>query len=140
EWLGEWATVGTAGDVQYLVFPRPGGIARLYLGVAIADKARFSGPDKADRFLDAFRVDALPLGEAIAKSTPAGPCGAHPGTHAWMERPVSEGAVLVGDAAGWTDQLIGQGLSIALRDARTVANALLGSDAWSEEIFEPYVE
>src|SRR4029453_9283423 len=34
------------------------------------------------------------------------------------------GAVLVGDAAGHSNPIIGQGLSIAMRDARTVRDAL----------------
>lgn len=141
DWPADQATLGTDGDVHYLVFPRPGGIARLYVGHAIAEKDRFTGPDRARRFLDAFRVDSLPLGDAIAGSTPAGPCAGHPGTDTWTDGPpVAEGVVLIGDAAGWSDPLIGQGLSVALRDARSVADALLGSDDWSADAFAPYAE
>ena len=140
EWPAEQATLGTCGDVHYLVFPRPGGIARLYLGYDIATKDRFTGTDRVRRFLDAFRVSSLPLGDVIAAATPAGPCAGHPGTDTWTERPVVAGAVLVGDAAGWSDPLIGQGLSIAMRDARAVADVLLGDSDWSEGAFESYTE
>jgi 2-polyprenyl-6-methoxyphenol hydroxylase-like FAD-dependent oxidoreductase len=34
----------------------------------------------------------------------------------------------MGDAAGWNDPIIGQGLSIALRDARILRDILLASD------------
>jgi 2-polyprenyl-6-methoxyphenol hydroxylase-like FAD-dependent oxidoreductase len=139
-WPAEQTTLGSCGDVHYLVFPRPGGVARLYLAYDVADKDRFTGPDRVRRFLDAFRVDSLPLGEAIAAATPAGPCAGHPGTDTWTDQPFREGAVLVGDAAGWSDPLIGQGLSVALRDARTVAGVLVESDDWSPAAFSAYGE
>jgi 2-polyprenyl-6-methoxyphenol hydroxylase-like FAD-dependent oxidoreductase len=122
-----------------LVFPRPGGIARLYLGHGMHQKDRFTGPDRARRFLDAFRVESLPLGGAIAEATPAGPCAGHPGNDSWTDGPVRDGVVLVGDAAGRSNQLIGQGLSIALRDARTVADVLLEGDDWAPARFDGYV-
>lgn len=56
-----------------------------------------------------------------------------------MGPPVAESAVLIGDAGGWSNQLIGQGLSITLRDARTVADVLLGFDDWSPDRFGGYV-
>lgn len=139
EWPEDQATIGTCGDVQYLVFPRPGGIVRLYLAYDIAAKDRFTGPDRVRSFLDAFRVDSLPLGDAIAAATPAGPCGGHPGNDSWTDRPMVEGAVLVGDAAGWSDPMIGQGLSVAMRDARTVADVLVGDD-WSMDAFDAYAQ
>jgi 2-polyprenyl-6-methoxyphenol hydroxylase-like FAD-dependent oxidoreductase len=46
--------------------------------------------------------------------------------------------VFVGDAAGWSDPIIGQGLSVAMRDARSVADVLTASDDWSPSAFEPY--
>jgi 2-polyprenyl-6-methoxyphenol hydroxylase-like FAD-dependent oxidoreductase len=139
DWPMDWVTLGTEGDVHYLVFPRPGGIARLYLGCSMEQKDRFTGPERARRFLDAFRVDSLPLGGAIADATPAGPCAGHPGNDSWTDGPVVPGAVLIGDAAGWSNQLIGQGLSIALRDARSVADILLAGEDWSPPPFDSYV-
>jgi 2-polyprenyl-6-methoxyphenol hydroxylase-like FAD-dependent oxidoreductase len=105
----------------------------------MAQKDRFTGPDRAQRFLDAYRVDSLPLGGAIADATPAGPCAGHPGNDSWTDGPVVPGAVLIGDAAGWSNPLIGQGLSIALRDARTVAEVLLADDDWAPARFDSYV-
>jgi 2-polyprenyl-6-methoxyphenol hydroxylase-like FAD-dependent oxidoreductase len=46
--------------------------------------------------------------------------------------------VLVGDAAGSNDPILGQGLSITLRDVRLVRDALLDTSDWSPAIFEPY--
>ncbi|MEO7555572.1 MAG: NAD(P)/FAD-dependent oxidoreductase [Acidimicrobiales bacterium] len=138
EWPSDQISVGTADDVHFLLFPRPDGVVRLYLAYDIAQKARFAGADRADRFLDAFRIDSLPLGHAIASATPAGPCAGHANNDSWTEHPYVDGAVLIGDAAGWSDPLIGQGLSVALRDARTVAECLVGRDDWSAEAFVAY--
>ena len=52
---------------------------------------------------------------------------------------MSDGVALIGDAAGWSDPIIGQGLSVAMRDARSVADVLLGGDDWTPDAFEPYV-
>ena len=46
--------------------------------------------------------------------------------------------MLIGDAAGSNDPIIGQGLSITLRDVRLVRDALLGESDWTPRIFEPY--
>ena len=58
-------------------------------------------------------------------ATPAGPCAAYPGDDTWTDAPFAEGVVLIGDAAGHNDPIIGQGLSIALRDARIVRDLIL---------------
>ena len=54
--------------------------------------------------------------------------------------PVVDGVVLVGDAAGHNDPIIGQGLSITFRDVRLVRDVLLGGPDWSPAAFTPYVE
>ncbi len=61
-------------------------------------------------------------------------------TDSWCDGIVDDGVVLVGDAAGWNDPIIGQGVSIAARDARMVSEVLLGDDGWSPEAFRGYVE
>jgi 2-polyprenyl-6-methoxyphenol hydroxylase-like FAD-dependent oxidoreductase len=55
----------------------------------------------------------------------AGPCKTYPGDDTWAPAPFADGVVLIGDAAGWNDPIIGQGLSIAMRDARMVRDLLL---------------
>jgi 2-polyprenyl-6-methoxyphenol hydroxylase-like FAD-dependent oxidoreductase len=56
----------------------------------------------------------------------------------WTERPYVHGAVLIGDAAGYSDPIIGQGLTLAVRDARLLGDALLGEPRWGPDVFEPY--
>jgi 2-polyprenyl-6-methoxyphenol hydroxylase-like FAD-dependent oxidoreductase len=90
--------------------------------------------------LDAFRLDCMPGSERLATAEPAGPCSYYIGTDSWTDRPLADGVVLVGDAAGWSDPLIGEGLSVAMRDARSVADVLLAGDDWSTAAFQPFVE
>jgi 2-polyprenyl-6-methoxyphenol hydroxylase-like FAD-dependent oxidoreductase len=136
-WSDDVEVLGTEGDVHFLVFPRPDGFVRLYL--ARDRQADVGGADRADRFLEAFRLECFPGGQSLAEAEVMGPCAYYPGTDSWMDRPFVDGVVLLGDAAGWSDPIIGQGLSVALRDARQVVDVLLGDD-WSQEAFTPYAD
>jgi len=82
----------------------------------------------------------VPHGKALSRARPIGPCHGYPNADTWIDTPVTRGVVLIGDAAGHNDPSIGQGLSICLRDARLVAEVLLGNDDWSTAAFAPYVE
>jgi 2-polyprenyl-6-methoxyphenol hydroxylase-like FAD-dependent oxidoreductase len=64
----------------------------------------------------------------VTLATPAGPCATYPGDDTWTATPFTEGVVLIGDAAGYNDPIVGQGLSIALRDARTVRDLVLDGE------------
>jgi 2-polyprenyl-6-methoxyphenol hydroxylase-like FAD-dependent oxidoreductase len=48
--------------------------------------------------------------------------------------------VLVGDAAGWNDPIIGLGLSITYRDVRIVSELLLADEDWAGLDFASYGE
>ena len=67
-----------------------------------------------------------------------GPARGYRSVDTWCERPYADGVVLIGDAAGHNDPLIGQGLSIASADIRAVTEALLSTDDWSPGLFEAY--
>ena len=136
-WPHEVEVLGTEGDVHFLVFPRPKGEVRLYLARDVG--ADVGGAGRAERFLEAFHLECWPAAESLARAEPLGPCAAYQGTDSWTDRPFAEGVVLVGDAAGWSDPIIGQGLGIALRDVRLVLEALAGDD-WTVDAFEPYAD
>ncbi len=140
EWGGGFDAIGTAGDIFYLVFPRPNGLARLYLMWDIARRDRFAGANRETDFLDVFRMDCLPGGAELAAAKPAGPCATYPMNDTWSDAPFTHGVVLIGDAAGWNDPIIGQGLSIAMRDVRIVADILRAGSDWSPSAFAPYAE
>ncbi|WP_181782727.1 NAD(P)/FAD-dependent oxidoreductase [Pseudonocardia pini] len=135
DWPADRAALGTEGDLYYLMFPRANGRARLYLLHDVRQRGRFAGPDRAEAFLRAYQLDCIPDSGRFGAATPAGPCAFYPMTDSWtVQDPVAPGVVLVGDAAGWNDPVIGQGLAIALRDARTVAELVLAGEG-----LEPYV-
>ena len=60
----------------------------------------------------------------------AGPVASFPGVDSWVEHPNKDGIALIGDAAQTSDQTWGQGLSITMRDARELRDALLATDDW----------
>ena len=134
-WPEQRLALGTEGRFHYIIAPRPGA-ARLYLFTA-PDVGRrlFQGSDKAEAFLAAYRFSSLPDADALAGADPAGPCAGFAMTDTWVDDPTAPGVVLIGDAAGWNNPIIGQGLAIAMRDARQVVDVVTsGSDD-----FGPYV-
>ena len=139
DWPIEDMTIGTEGDVTFYVFPAKEHM-RLYLCYSLENRRRFAGPDGTKNFLNAFRLKCLPhAGEHFANAKPAGPCQGYPNADTWIDEPIKPGVVLIGDAAGHNDPAIGQGISIAWRDVRLVAEALTSSPDWTPDIFATYV-
>ncbi len=132
-------TIGTEGDFNFLTFPQGDGKVRVYGGYPLDQKGRFVGPTGQRAFLDAFRMACCPANEALVAGEPAGPVLSYFNNDSWTDQPFAEGVVLVGDAAGWNDPIIGLGLSITYRDVRTVSDILKGED-WSVAAFAPYAE
>jgi menaquinone-9 beta-reductase len=125
------------GDLLLLMFHQRGGRARLYVCMGRSGQRRFAGPDAAAQFLAAWKPGCYPLSELVAAASPAGPCATYPGDDTWTDSPFADGIVLVGDAAGHNDPIVGQGLSIALRDARIVRDLILDG-ARRPADFAPY--
>jgi 2-polyprenyl-6-methoxyphenol hydroxylase-like FAD-dependent oxidoreductase len=140
DWPAGQVSIGTEGDVYHLLFPRAGGRARLYLMHDVAQRGRFAGPGREKAFLDAYQLACIPGSEMFGAAQPAGPCAFYPMTDSWTDELAVPGVVLVGDAAGWNDPIIGQGLSIALRDVRMVADILRSTPDRSPRVFAPYAE
>ncbi len=139
---GAPATMGyslTETDRRLISFPQAGARSRLYVCVSIDERTRFAGPQGVPRFLAAWDSPSLPFGAVIASGRQDGPCGTFPLNSAFVDTPVGEGLVLIGDAAGWVDPLIGQGLAMAMRDVRTVADVLLDGADWRPTAFAGYV-
>lgn len=137
-WPVTTTSIGTEGDLLYFVFPRAGGLARLYLLHDTAQKGRFAGPHRHEDFLSAFQFRCIPGSEMFAAARSISSCAFYPMNDSWTDRPYADGGVLIGDAAGWSDPIIGQGLSVALRDARVVWDILRSNTHWSAGIFEAY--
>jgi 2-polyprenyl-6-methoxyphenol hydroxylase-like FAD-dependent oxidoreductase len=139
-WPADQLSEGTEGDLHYYVLPRANGRARLYLLHDIEQKGRFAGPDRHERFLTAFGFRCIPGSEMFGAARPVRPCAFHPMNDGWTDRPYAPGVVLIGDAAGWNDPIIGQGLSLALHDVRTVSDILRTRPDWSPAAFAGYGE
>jgi len=125
------------GDLFMAGFHQEGGRARVYLCPGVSQAGRFTGAGNVERFLADCAFACLPFGTDLARGAVAGPLATYPGDDTWVDRPFGPGAVLVADAAGYSNPIVGQGLSIAMRDARTVRDVLRGSD-WSVAAFDDY--
>lgn len=135
----EFDAIVSDSDRFTLLFHQGNGRARAYICVGDSGRHAFSGAEGTARFLERWKDSVYPWGADIAKGTPAGPCSTYPGDDTWTAKPFADGVLLVGDAAGHNDPIIGQGLSIAMRDARTARDLVLGG-ARTAEAFVPYGE
>lgn len=133
-------SIGTEGEFGFLAFPQGGGKVRVYGGYPLEDRARFKGETGPQEFLDAFRFECAPANIAIANGTPAGPLYSYFNNDSWTDEPFANGAVLIGDAAGWNDPINGLGLSITYRDVRTVSDILKANSPGHTPDFSSYAE
>ena len=140
DWADDLQAIGTEGDFGFLAFPQGGGRVRVYGGYALGETGRFKGPDGARRFLDAFAMRSSPDNRYLVAGRPAGPLHSYVNADAWTDEPYGPGVVLIGDAAGWNDPIIGLGLSITYRDVRLVIEILKSTDLWTSESLAPYGE
>lgn len=124
----------------FLSFPQRDGFARLYQCFPVDERKRFAGPDRAEAFIQACALETLPGSRRWTDAQPAGPCATFPCSDTWVGTPVVEGIALIGDAAGYNNFLIGQGLSMALRDVAVLSGLLLGSENWSPGALSGYQE
>lgn len=139
-WRPDLQAIGTENEFGFLAFPQGQGRVRVYGGYPLDQAQRFKGGDGARRFLDAFAMQCSPNNQHLVSGRPAGPLFSYFNADSWTDRPYAEGVVLVGDAAGWNDPILGLGLSITYRDVRIVSDLLKASDDWNGAIFEEYGE
>jgi 2-polyprenyl-6-methoxyphenol hydroxylase-like FAD-dependent oxidoreductase len=117
--LGEiiiWAPQGDARVRTYIC----------YWGEA---RPRFQGAADVGRFIGSLAWTGT-AGEYFSRATQAGPLATFEGADHWVEHPYQNGVALLGDTAASNDPTWGQGLSLGLRGARTLRDALLRSEDW----------
>jgi menaquinone-9 beta-reductase len=131
---------GTEGDFAFLALPQGEGRLRLYGAYALDRRRRFHGPGGARAFLAAFDLCSAPANRPLLAARPAGPLRAYAGDNGRTTRPFAKGAVLIGDAAGWNDPIIGTGLASAYRDVRLVSDALKEASGVGSVAFDAYAE
>jgi 2-polyprenyl-6-methoxyphenol hydroxylase-like FAD-dependent oxidoreductase len=131
---------GTEGRSHFLILPLGGDRLRLYLCYDFADKATYAGPQRQHKLIETFaRLTCVPQAGMIADGRPIGPFNSFSNEDHWIDDPTAPGVVLAGDAAGHNDPIIGQGLSIALRDARLLSEIILDGKR-DQAAFGAYVE
>ncbi|WP_246833172.1 NAD(P)/FAD-dependent oxidoreductase [Williamsia sp. 1138] len=139
---GTWdravTTIAVDGRNQFIVIPRADSKLRLYVGRNVNDPEPLKGPATITEFLESYRTPIFPNHDELAVSEPIGPCATFPMNDAWTDTPVVPGGALIGDAAGWSNPVTAQGLSIALRDARVLSEALLDNAIWTPETLSGY--
>ena len=137
-WSPDLQAIGTEGEFGFLAFPQGQGRVRVYGGYPLEQAQRFKGPEGSRRFLDAFAMSCSPANRHLVEGRPAGPLYSYFNADSWTEEPYAPGVVLIGDAAGWNDPILGLGLSITYRDVRIVSDILKSTDDWSMVSFREY--
>lgn len=138
-WPADQYSIGVEGDLQFYVFPQGGGRLRLYTCHASEQAARWAGRAGPQRFLQAFAgLRSVPAALGLGDVTAAGPCATFSGEQTWCDQPYADGVVLAGDAGGYDDPVDGQGLSLAMRDARQLSELLLATGDWTVAGLAPY--
>jgi 2-polyprenyl-6-methoxyphenol hydroxylase-like FAD-dependent oxidoreductase len=113
------------------LFPQSVTTARAYYGFHPQNCQRLQGDTDFPRFCEEFNRaagGAIPLGSARA----AGPLASFECADVWVDHPYRDGVALVGDAAASNDPSWGQGLALALRDARVLSDELLVNHDWAD--------
>lgn len=139
-WDRSVTTIAIAGRNQYIVIPRADNRLRVYVGRSASDPEPLRGPATIAEFMESYRTPIFPNSDELAEATPIGPCATFAMNDAWTDTPVIPGVALIGDAAGWSNPVTAQGLSISLRDARILSEALLDNSAWTPRSLAGYSE
>ncbi len=139
DWPQDTQACGTEGRSHFLILPQGGDRVRLYLAYDFADKAAYAGAGRRQKLIDTFAgLACVPQAGMIAASRPVGPFNSFSNEDHWIDDPTAPGVVLAGDAAGHNDPIVGQGLAMALRDARLLSEIILEGRR-DHGAFRPYV-
>ena len=112
-----------------LSFPQGNGRTRCYFGCRADAGMRLQGEKDIPRFVSESVRTGLPA-EIFEGATPNGPLATFSGADEWTDHPYRYGVALIGDAASTSDPTWGQGLSLTMRDVRTLRDKLLEDDDW----------
>ncbi|MBN4064921.1 FAD-dependent monooxygenase [Dehalococcoides mccartyi] len=112
-----------------ILFPQGEGRVRAYISFPVEEGRAYSGSQDYKR----FKADSIELSgwdDYYGPAIPTGPLATFKATENWIDHPYDNGVVLVGDAAATSDPTFGQGLSLTLRDVRTLSESLKTEDNW----------
>jgi 2-polyprenyl-6-methoxyphenol hydroxylase-like FAD-dependent oxidoreductase len=103
---------------------------RAYLGYPRDGAERLHGEQTLPQFLEHSRRTTVFPNFYDGSVRCIGPLASFPCDEDWVEHPYSKGVALIGDAAATSDPAFGQGMSLTLRDVRTLSEAMLGNSDW----------
>jgi 2-polyprenyl-6-methoxyphenol hydroxylase-like FAD-dependent oxidoreductase len=119
-----------AEEAHALFFPQGSGRTRSYISFTRdTQDGHFIGESGKDDYVSLCRRLGVPA-EWIDGAELTGPLAEFQGADRWTVQPAMPGVVLVGDAAAKPDPSWGTGLSLTLRDVRTLRDELLKDDDW----------
>ena len=103
---------------------------RAYLAYPTEGMDRLQGEQTLPRFLEYSRRTTI-FPEFYDGSVHCiGPLASFTCDEDWVEHPYINGVALIGDAAATSDPAYGQGMSLTLRDVRTLSQKLLSNNDW----------
>ena len=111
------------------LFPQGDGRVRAYLVQPAAVETRLQGTADLPRFIEGSIRTGAPA-EWYAGAKAVGPLATFYGADSWVAHPYQDGIALIGDAAATSDPAWGQGLSLTVRDVRTLRDELLTHGDW----------
>jgi 2-polyprenyl-6-methoxyphenol hydroxylase-like FAD-dependent oxidoreductase len=103
---------------------------RAYLAYPSEGIDRLQGEQALSRFLDYSRRTTRFPEVYDGPLQLIGPLASFSCDEDWVEHPYRDGVALIGDAAATSDPAYGQGLSLTLRDVRTLSEKLLSNNDW----------
>jgi 2-polyprenyl-6-methoxyphenol hydroxylase-like FAD-dependent oxidoreductase len=112
-----------------LYFPQTQTAGRAYLASRSEGGVRLQGDGDFELFLQECTASGLAAG-LLDGARQAGLLATFEGGDSWVDHTYKDGVALIGDAAATSDPTWGQGLSLTLRDARVLRDALLTERDW----------
>lgn len=112
------------------IVPQSKNRCRAYLGYPADGGFTLQGADKLERFLAESRRVGTMFADCYSQAKSIGPLAAFDAGYMWVDRPYRDGVALIGEAAAVSDPSFGQGMSLSLRDARVLGDALLADSDW----------
>jgi menaquinone-9 beta-reductase len=103
---------------------------RAYLAYPSEGMERLQGEQALPRFLEYSRRTTVFPNFYDGSIRCIGPLASFTCDEDWVEHPYSNGVALIGDAAATSDPAYGQGMSLTLRDVRTLSQKLLSNSDW----------